>query len=53
MLPPILALDTTNTDGIVTVIGVAAAGSVPATAQKLGGMAVSQTGGLYVVWNAS
>lgn len=40
---------TVSSDGIVTVIPVAA-GSVPATAKKVGGLAYSQSGSLYVVF---
>ena len=47
MLPPVNALQVT--DGVVTVIGVTA-GSVPATAKIMGGIAVSPTGGIYVVY---
>lgn len=49
MLPPVTAL-TVTVDGVLTVVGVAAAGSVPATADKLSGLAVTPTGGLYVVY---
>lgn len=40
---------TVSSDGIVTVIGTSA-GSVPATAKIVGGLAYSQTGSLYVVY---
>lgn len=48
MLPPVTALLVTS-EGVVTVIGTTA-GSVPATAQELGGIAVAQDGKLYVVY---
>jgi hypothetical protein len=47
MLPPVTALNVT--DGVVSVIGVSA-GSVPATAKIIGGIAVSPTGEVYVVF---
>lgn len=48
MLPALGAL-TVSSDGVLTVIGTTS-GSVPATKMVLGGMAVSQTGRLYVVF---
>jgi hypothetical protein len=47
MLPPVTALNVT--DGVVSVIGVSA-GSVPATAKIIGGIAVSPTGEIYAVF---
>jgi hypothetical protein len=47
MLPPVTALNVT--DGVVGVIGVSA-GSVPATATIVNGIAVSPTGEVYVVF---
>jgi hypothetical protein len=49
MFPPVTALNTA-TDGLVTVVGVAAAGSVPASACKLDGKALTSDGKLYVVY---
>lgn len=48
MFPAIAQLAVTS-DGLMTVIGTAA-GSVPATARKCGGMAVASAGGLYVIY---
>lgn len=48
MLPALGAL-AVSSDGILTVVGVAA-GSVPAGTVKTGAMAVKSDGKLYVVW---
>lgn len=47
MLPPVGTL--LVTDGMLTLVGVTA-GSVPANTPKVGGIAVSSTGQLYVVF---
>jgi hypothetical protein len=52
MLPPITAIKISS-NGTITTAGVAAAGSVPATRAIIGGMALTQDGKLYAVWNAA
>lgn len=47
-LPPITALNA-DEEGVIAVIGTAA-GSVPATATLIGGIAVAPDGSLYVVF---
>lgn len=50
MLLPHNSLLNMTADGQLTVVGVAAAGSVPAGAAKWGGLSLTSDGKLYVVY---